>query len=881
MRENKKLKSGLIYTALFAVISCIVFYPMYQSGKSLIWVSMAGDGLSQHLNSLAYWGEYLRSFFSNLFAGHPSLPMWDMSLGYGADILSTLNYYAIGDPLNLVYALVSKENTEYLYNFMIIFRMYLAGLSFMSYCLYMKKGHRATVFGSLIYVFTGFTLWAGIRHPFFLNPLIYLPLLLIGAEKIFQKEKPYVFIFSVCISAMSNYYFLYMLTVFTFLYALIRFFSYVRENYVMTFIRTVGRFSGYYFLGLGLSAVILLPAVIGFLGNGRSSENISVGLFYPLRYYSRVMLNFVGFGNSGNSVSLSFVPVAGLAVLLLFAAKNEDRKYTPFKAAFGLALIFLCVKVFGYGLNGFAYVTNRWTFVIGFIVALIFVEMYPKLFSMTNREKWLVAAVIGLLAVYSVFAQKFVGGGFYTYGSNSAIIALAGSFLCICLIQKTGAAYQSVISSVMIALLIIGSLGIHSYYRFGPKKGKYTKDFLDSGTGYESLVDDSAKGLKSTGDSGVFRVNTNQSLNHNYGQAADLNTVNNYYSVTNGNVGKTVESFQTLNLTYLFKFKGLDHRTGLYGLNGVKYISVKYSKNASKAWKKKGFDPISIKNGRLLLKNRYALPFGYSYDSYITAEEYKKLNGIEREQAMLQSAVLDEKEQGIRRGDPQFSITERNVPLKKKSIKIKKRRQMYQLPIQMVPGKDNYLYIKGLEYENNRKGKNTYSITLSGQGWRQKLRIQQKGSSYSFGRKDYILHLGRLKDKTLSIIFNKRGKYKVDNLKILAVSQDKTLHQLIRLKDNSVMKEISYKDNDFSGKISVKENRMLCIPIPYSSGWKAQDNGRDMKIKKVNGMYMGWLLTPGEHKIQMTYRTPGLVPGAAVSILTLGLLLVLRKRRRF
>lgn len=206
---------------------------------------------------------------------------------------------------------------------------------------------------------------------------------------------------------------------------------------------------------------------------------------------------------------------------------------------------------------------------------------------------------------------------------------------------------------------------------------------------------------------------------------------------------------------------------------------------------------------------------------------------------------------------------------------------MYQLPIHMVPGKDNYLYIKGLEYENNRKGKNTYFITLSGQGWRQKLRIQQKGSSYSFGRKDYILHLGRLKDKTLSIIFNKRGKYKVDNLKILAVSQDKTLHQLIRLKDNSVMKEISYKDNDFSGKISVKENRMLCIPIPYSSGWKAQDNGRDLKIKKVNGMYMGWLLTPGEHKIQMTYRTPGLVPGAAVSILTLGLLLVLRKRRRF
>ncbi|MBS7007105.1 YfhO family protein [Anaerostipes sp.] len=881
MRENKKFKSILIYTGIFAVISCIVFYPMYQSGKSLVWTSMAGDGLSQHLNSLAYWGEYLRAFFANLFAGHPSVPMWDMSLGYGGDILSTLNYYAIGDPLNLIYAFVSKKNTEYLYDFMIIFRMYLAGLSFMAYCFYMKKGHRAAVFGSLIYVFTGFTLWAGIRHPFFLNPLIYLPLLLMGAEKIFKKEKPFVFIISVCISAMSNYYFLYMLTVFTVLYALIRFFSYVRENYLTNFFRIVGRFLGYYLLGLGLSAVILLPSVIGFLGNGRSSENISVGMFYPMRYYSRVLLNFVGFGNSGNSVSLSFVPMAGLAVLLLFAAKNKDKKYTPLKVAFGLAVIFLSVKVFGYGLNGFAYVTNRWTFVIGFVVAYIFVEMYPRLFSMTSREKWLVGIGIALLAVYSVIAQKFVGGGFYTHGSNSAVIALAGSFLCICLIQKIGSSYQSVVSSIMVALLIIGSLGIHSYYRFGPRKGKYTEAFMDSGKGYDSLVDDSAKLLKSTGDTGVFRVNTNQSLNHNYGQAAHLNTVNNYYSVTNGNVGKTVESFQTLNLTYLFKFKGLDHRIGLYGLNGVKYISVENNKNASEAWKKKGFEPITIKNGKLLLKNRYALPFGYSYDSYITSEEYKKMNGIEREQAMLQSVVLNEKEPQIQRGNPAFSITKKNIKLERKSIKVKKRYQMMQLDLDIVPGEDNYLYIKGLEYENDRKGKNTYFITLLGQGWRQELRIQQKGSSYSFGRKDYILHLGKLKDKSLSIIFNKRGKYKVDDLKILAVNQKETLHRLKRLKERGVMKQASYKDNNFSGKIFVGENRMLCIPIPYSAGWKAQDNGKDMKIKKVNGMYMGWLLTPGEHEIRMTYRTPGLVPGAAISIFTLGLLLVLWKRRRF
>lgn len=880
MREKKNFKSILIYTAAFVVICCVVFYPMYQSGKSLVWAMRADDGLSQHLNSLVYWGEYLRNFLKNLLAGHPSLPMWDMSLGYGADILSTLNYYAIGDPLNFVYAFVSKENAEYLYNFMILFRMYLAGLAFMAYCFYMKKGHRAAVFGSMIYVFTGFTLWAGIRHPFFLNLLIYFPLLLIGVEKVFKKEKPYLFIITVCVSAMSNYYFLYMLTIFTFLYALLRFTAYTREKYLMNFVRTVGRFSGYYLLGLGLSAIILLPAVIGFLGNGRSSGNVLVGLFYPPAYYSRMLLNFIGFGDTGSSVSLNFVPVAGVAVLLLLVTKNKDKKYTAVKVALGLAMLFLCVEVFGYGLNGFAYVSNRWTFVIGFVVAFIFVEMYPKLFSMTIKEKLMIGALTALLAVYSFSMQRFFGEEFYTFGSNTAILAMAGSFLCICVVQRLKPRYRNVISSVLMFVLIIGSLKIHSYYRFGEEKGNYTSEFMDRGQGYASLIDEQSQILKNTGDPGVFRVNVGRNKNYNYGQAADLNTVTNYYSVTNGNVGKTVESFQTVGLTYLFKFKGLDNRLGLYGLNGVKYITVKNTKKAAPRWRKRGFEPVTVKKGFLLLKNRYALPFGYMYDSYITADEYEKMNGLEREQAMLQSAVLDEKEEGIRKGNPQTSVMKKNVKLKRKSIETQKERQKIRLTLNTIPGKDNYLYLRGLEFEDEIKERNTYFIRVSGKGWKYAMRIQQKGSGYSFGRNDYIIHLGKLKDKAVRIKFMGRGKYKVDEMKILAVSQDKTLRFLSRLKDNGVMRQISYEDNQFSGNIYTDKNRMLCIPIPYSKGWKALDNGREMKIKKVNGMYMGWLLTPGEHKIRMTYRTPGLIPGAVISAVTLGLLLVLRKRKR-
>lgn len=66
--------------------------------------------MPQHLNSLAYYGEYLRNILHSVFVEHKfEIPMWDMHIGYGSDILTTLHYYVIGDPLTLLSVFVSPE----------------------------------------------------------------------------------------------------------------------------------------------------------------------------------------------------------------------------------------------------------------------------------------------------------------------------------------------------------------------------------------------------------------------------------------------------------------------------------------------------------------------------------------------------------------------------------------------------------------------------------------------------------------------------------------------------------------------------------------------------------------------------------------------------
>ena len=70
-----------------------------------------------------------------------------------------------------------------------------------------------------------FCLWAiynANRHPFFMNPMVYFPLIILGIEKVIKKEKPFLLIGMIFISAISNFYFFYIIAILTALYSIVR-----------------------------------------------------------------------------------------------------------------------------------------------------------------------------------------------------------------------------------------------------------------------------------------------------------------------------------------------------------------------------------------------------------------------------------------------------------------------------------------------------------------------------------------------------------------------------------------------------------------------------------------------------------------------------------
>ena len=883
MKEKQRKYCYVMYTVMFVLMCAAAFLPFFLEGKSFVWGAGVEDGLSQHFSALAYYGELLREFFKNLLAGHPKLMMWDMSLGYGADIISTLNYYAIGDPLNLLYAFVSKENTEAMYNFMILLRMYLAGITFILYARKMKKRSYGIVIGALVYVFCGFSFRLGLRHPFFLNPMIYFPLLCLGIEKIYKKEKPYMFIITVCVAAISNYYFLYMLTIFSVIYAWIRFYKYTKEEKIKNFFLTILKFGAYYLLGICMAAVILLPSVIGFLGNGRygSGTELKNLLVYPGKYYLMLIENFVGYGNMGNNTNTGYLPIVGIVVLFtLFSQRMKHKKY---RLAFVASIIALIFPVFGYALNGFSYANNRWAFALSFIVALLTAEMYPRLFMMTKRQK--IGIGVGTILYIVICLVVSLSGSdlLKNKGITAACIMAVVFYVVFLIFQRLGYDSQSVITRVVIAILLLVSVRLHGYYRFDYTQRGYTQEFMEQQTALKNLEQKDITMLKDIKDSSLYRVHAQGCKYKNYGLLNHLNTISGYYSITSKCVTDTVKSYDTLGMQYADKYKGLDQRSGLLSLAGVKYMT---SSNENKIGHKMrsasdipyGFKKIGQDGEVCLYKNLYALPFAYGYESYIAQDQYDRLNGVEREQAMLSQIVLSEDPKEVKlnyvEDTDNYDIT--TVDLSENKIQSQKGKKYCTITIPVQKDRETYLYFKNLDYEANKDidenfllvgRKGTKGIVVKENDVQQKIHIQSTFNPYYFGRKDYVIKLNHHTNKRkeqIRLDFLSPGNYKFDQMSLITVKKKDTFSKLNKLQQNKAT-DISYKENQFQASFQTKKDQMLCVTIPYSKGWSAKVDGKETKIYKANGMFMAVPMTKGVHKVEMNYVTPGLKIGAMIS----------------
>lgn len=914
---NKKLDKKrnidfyLLYTLVFLAVALALYLKFFANGKSLVW---SHDGVPQHLNSLAYYGKYLRKVLHTLFIEHKlSLPLWDMHIGYGSDILTTLHYYVIGDPLTLLSVFVPASKTEALYAFLIFLRIYLAGIAFSRYSFYHKNSKQATFMGTMIYIFAGWTIYAAMKHPYFSNPMIYLPLILLGIDKIYKKQKPYVFIWSVSLAGLSNFYFFYMLGIFMVLYAIFRYFDLFADRSIKNIGKWLGVFAVYSVIAVLIAAVILLPVILPVFGTDRFKAENYVPLFYDRIYYEKYLGCLIG----ENMIQWGVAGYTAVSLAGVFVLFSKKKKYTALKAGFVLLNVFLLLPYAGHVLNGLSYVSNRWIWAYGMLIAYIFVKIYPELFALTLTEK---RKVFVMLLIYCILA--LLPEAARTQRNLMAMVLLSLSTFTVLSFGNIFTRERNL--TVMVAGFLIAGILFNMHYQYSYEKD-YLSEFTDSGEALEKLETGVDRAVLSTDDPSVYRydqMDTNSSENSS--MQMGTNSTAYYFSVASSSIANFFDEMY-LNTPWEQHYNNLDGRTILDRLASVKYFVVKKGKESDLPYGYSRLSGEAEKNGKTYLAyaDEDALPLGYTYDSWISREDYDKMTVTEKQQALLQGVVLDdsslpETETHFNDREVSYYTSEgKGCRLKNGKVVVTQENAQLKLVFKGEENAETYLITEGLDYEglspremiSDKKWSKmtTYEqnkLLEENSNWRywkesQKASIQiggrflkktiqiftDKYNAYS-GKHNFLCNTGYSEKgrHTITLTFENTGVYSFDSLKIYCQPMTEIDSQTRKLGEE-VLTDVKIGNNEINGKISLSDTKALVLSIPYSEGWTAYVDGEETELKEANTMYMALELPKGDHEIHLIYWTPYLRTGLCLTCIGvlcyIVLVLINRKKKRF
>lgn len=860
--QKNKIQFMVMYTCIFSLLAVVLHMVMSLNGKSFVWYY---DGMAQHIVAL----KYIRNWFISLFTSNKAV-LVDFSLGQGFDVIGTLNYYGLGDPVMLLSVLFPESALELCYEFLIFVRLYLSGIFFAYFCKVVGKTNVTCVLpAALLYAFCNFALMGGIRHPFFINGIIYLPFILAGVEKIMQKKSIRVLCIAVAFGFLTNYYFMYMNTIMAAMYYFIRQIGSYKENGISVNIRYMFKIALSYIWGAAMSAIILFPSVYAFLNNPRTdSISQKTGFVYNTAYYKRLFENMFISNNMLNNWCVPGIGVIGmlaLAVVIFRNKKSENRLVITFI----IGMIMMCLPFVGKMMNGFAYVTNRFSYGMAFLLAFMVVCAIQDLKEM-GLTQYVIITVIALTALeYCVIRAQYSDKKIYMV---TFLLILLTLICCLAYAVTEETIKSKIVLKILpysLTFATVICVSVNFVTVFDKKYGNYAEQFIDKNKVEETMNSGTMQMLKSVDDDSFYR--TERDDDHwNRDTFYNINGTNFYYSVLPKDLYKLYLSVGLPNFNMACQLTGLSGRTALESLASVKYYAT-YDDVKNVPY---GFEKIKEQtiDGRqvYLYENKNYLPIGITYDTYMTKAQYNNLNTLEREQALLTCAITVKDVEGIEnyKGDIK-GITYESPKIENGKIKLQDNKiyakKDKDLKITFNGNKNAMTYLVFDKLFVKDASKDKMPAVVKTDRSKTKLRVVGKSNKNYFKTHAHAIDLGQFDGEgECKVHFNVDRTYKYEKIYIGNVSLKDVDERINKLKQET-LEDVSIENNKITGNITCSSNKILQLSVPYSKGYTAYVDGKKAKVIHSGIGYMGIVMEKGSHSVEVRYISPYLKKGIVVS----------------
>lgn len=889
--KSSRKKYYLSYTLIFAAMffACAGVYLLLYHKSAL----RAVDTYDIQYVQFVYFGRWVRN---GLTGG--GFPVWEHAIGYGADVLLTMSSF-IFDPLNWIAVITPERLAETGFLIMVIARFYLCGLSF-SY-LGLRRGHApyAVLAGAVIYTFCA-CFYTGMYQSGFIMPMYMFPLLIAGADDLFEKNRPRLYVASLAVFAVCSFYMTYMAAILAVVYCILRwiFAENIRKDF-RSAAKFFARLLGYSVLAAALAGAVLVPMALVMMDMGRLGLEPYVPLRYDGSYYYQLWRGFIGtYDMQGRDCKIGFSVIGLISVFALFASRGREKR--QLKAEFILMGAALCLPFAGHVLNGFGYVSNRWVWAFALVVALIVTKMLPELRALSPRGRIVLPVCSALYILIAWLLCRAEGSAYMWLSVLLAVLSLAACFAA----RIPDRAYR--ISAVATACLTVA---LPAYFFYSAEYEDSFSGYVEAGTAYEGLTDSGGlplTGLTGTADGlrfnrfGLERV-------RNASWLSGMGGMDFYTNIYNDAIDSFHNDVAMNTSPWTFGYDGLDRRSDLMALLGVGHF---FTEDDGDILLPEGFvrrEAETDKAGERIVSWGTDDPRSLFiwFDSAMSYDDFGRLSPYARQQALMKYVVTedgdgslgaDHAEVNELRGESghaaglatvdelkyEITYTDPGITVSGSDIHSERDDSHLHLSFDVVTDSEIYVFFEDLDYENGpvTMGYVSACATLNGE------RVESTENIFSYatrrnhmygGKKDWIVDLGLVSGSVdgVDIDLVSGGSYRMSGLHIYAEPRETIAENIAALQYFDG--EVAFDNDRINLTARTDRGRYLFASIPYSDGWGAYDNGREIPVLRADTGFMAVYLAPGPHELIFRYRTPGLAAGAIATVLGTGACVIIHQ----
>ncbi len=925
-QKNTFFRNLAIYTVLFAVIAAGAYIQYLYFGRTLLVNGQGNiDGWAQQYPIYVQ----IKQTIAEMTAGH-GFCFWAWDFGLGDDVWMLLKSRFL-DPLSYIVIAFPVDKIDIGYSIMVIVRQYLTGVSFMAFAGYIRFSREQIVFGALCYAFSGWAIEATNTQGTFATAMILFPLLVLGVDKLLKDHSPWVFSISVALLLIFSTLWAYISGIVIFLYFIVRYFHY-RKPAVKEFLCHFASFIVFGILGFMLSAFSFLQTFIKTTGATMEST-VEDPTLYSLMEYLRMPADLFTLSNVTTGFSQIFL--ASLLLVFLPVAVLNIRKKSTAAIMMTLFLIAGLFPITGSIFNGFSYTTGRWYFVLTFFMVWATVECLNRETLQKKSNLILMALFLAALCAWSLWACY---GYLQIIPKVTAVNVVIGGTIGILAIAvyaiRTKLFDQKIwrgLCTCVLAALLIANVVLVVNAKLMPGLGEEIYRYQETGKtykDYEGSCQRAAKEIQAE-DTSFFRseriaetkVPPNKNIYH------DMRSIYTYFST----IKRSWHMYNKVmgnNCGYFDRTASFSNgnRVGLDTLMGVKYYLIDPSDSGRKQeeYVPFGYDFLETTvDGIDIYKNKYSIGLGAAYDGYITESELMEYPYLEREQVVMQTAVIpddrtdqvkgirhfspDEIKTGIEDIDYEIAGTD-GIDLDGNDFACRSEEGTITISIPEVKDREIVIAFENLtrkkcsfdDYHElmgtGTTAKNSKAEYLKRQGFEddEKFKIavkkngikqivsNRKGKNQGFGDVvDFNVNLGYFDTVSgdIKITFDNIGYYSFDALHVYAVPMD-LYEQSAKKLAKSQLKIDSFDDDMITGTVDAKTDSLVYMSILGTPGWNVFLDGKQVKkLDDVNISFIGFPVTAGSHQLEMHYKSPGLEKGILVSAAGLLILLILATGR--